>query len=112
MSLKRIATPGAIVLALGALLTVAGCKSSSQWQFSREGQSGKITTMVLVRTEPTDAEISVSGKYLGRSPVEIPIRYVGFRLPNKFVVGYGLDHNERYRNLRYLAELDETQTTD
>jgi hypoxanthine phosphoribosyltransferase len=34
-----------------------------------------------------------------------PIEYVGFEIPNKFVVGYGLDHAERFRNLPYIAFL-------
>jgi hypoxanthine phosphoribosyltransferase len=33
------------------------------------------------------------------------LRYVGFRIPDRFVVGYGLDHAERYRNLPYVAAL-------
>lgn len=37
--------------------------------------------------------------------VEIDCRYVGFDIPNDFVVGYGLDYNERYRNLRDVAVL-------
>lgn len=36
------------------------------------------------------------------------VRYVGFDLPNRFVVGYGLDFAERYRNLPYVAVLDES----
>jgi len=40
-----------------------------------------------------------------RLKVEIEPRYVGFRIPNRFVVGYGLDHAERYRNLPYVAAL-------
>ena len=34
------------------------------------------------------------------------VRYVGFTIPNDFVIGYGLDVAERYRNLRYLAVYD------
>lgn len=37
--------------------------------------------------------------------VEIPIRYHGFAVPNEFVVGYGLDYGERYRNLPYVGTL-------
>lgn len=36
---------------------------------------------------------------------EISADYVGYKLPNKFVVGYGLDYAEKYRNLPYLAVL-------
>lgn len=36
---------------------------------------------------------------------EIPLRYVGFTLPDRFVVGYGLDYREAYRHLPYVAEL-------
>jgi hypoxanthine phosphoribosyltransferase len=40
-----------------------------------------------------------------RRKVELPTRYVGFEIPNKFAIGYGLDHAERYRNLPYVAAL-------
>lgn len=42
-----------------------------------------------------------------RRRVDVPIKYVGFEIPNTFVVGYGLDHAQRYRNLGYVAELPE-----
>jgi hypoxanthine phosphoribosyltransferase len=42
-----------------------------------------------------------------RRRVDLPIRYVGFEIPNRFAVGYGLDHGQRYRNLRYVAALQE-----
>jgi hypoxanthine phosphoribosyltransferase len=42
-----------------------------------------------------------------RRRVELPIRYVGFEIPNRFVIGYGLDHAQRHRNLPYVAVLDE-----
>ncbi|WP_369259217.1 hypoxanthine phosphoribosyltransferase [Geodermatophilus amargosae] len=37
--------------------------------------------------------------------VEVPVRYVGFDIPNEFVVGYGLDYAERYRDLPYIGTL-------
>ncbi len=40
-----------------------------------------------------------------RREIEVPVRYVGFEIPNKFVIGYGLDFAERYRNLPYVAVL-------
>jgi hypoxanthine phosphoribosyltransferase len=42
-----------------------------------------------------------------RREVELPIRYVGFEIPNRFAIGYGLDHGERFRNLPFVAVLDE-----
>jgi hypoxanthine phosphoribosyltransferase len=43
----------------------------------------------------------------GRRKIELPIRYVGFEIPNRFVVGYGLDLDQRFRNLSYVAALDQ-----
>src|SRR5512134_1992975 len=40
-----------------------------------------------------------------RRRVDLPIRYVGFEIPNRFAIGYGLDHAQRYRNLDYVAAL-------
>src|ERR671935_3106495 len=40
-----------------------------------------------------------------RRKVELPIRFTGFEIPDRFAIGYGLDHAERYRNLPYVAAL-------
>jgi hypoxanthine phosphoribosyltransferase len=45
-----------------------------------------------------------------RRTVELPTRYVGFEIPNRFAIGYGLDHEERYRNLPYVAALTTTSS--
>jgi len=37
--------------------------------------------------------------------VDVPVNYIGFNIPDVFVVGYGLDFREKYRNLKYIAEL-------
>jgi hypoxanthine phosphoribosyltransferase len=42
-----------------------------------------------------------------RQKVELPTKYVGFEIPNRFAIGYGLDYDERYRNLPYVAALKE-----
>ena len=42
-----------------------------------------------------------------RRRVDLPVRYVGFEIPNKFAIGYGLDHAQRFRNLSYVAALRE-----
>lgn len=41
---------------------------------------------------------------------DVDVRYVGFEVLNKFVIGYGLDYAERYRNLRGLGRLRSTFT--
>jgi hypoxanthine phosphoribosyltransferase len=40
-----------------------------------------------------------------RRQIDVPVRYVGFEIPNEFVIGYGLDFAERYRNLPFVAVL-------
>ena len=42
-----------------------------------------------------------------RLRVDLSPRYVGFEIPNRFAIGYGLDHAQRYRNLGYVAALDD-----
>jgi hypoxanthine phosphoribosyltransferase len=42
----------------------------------------------------------------GRRKIDLPIRYVGFEIPNRFVVGYGLDLDQHYRNLPYVAAVE------
>ena len=36
-------------------------------------------------------------------PVEVPVDYTAFQIPDEFVVGYGLDYDQRYRNLPYIG---------
>lgn len=47
-----------------------------------------------------------------RREINVQIDYVGFEIPDEFVVGYGLDYGEKYRNLPFVAVLKETIFTD
>jgi hypoxanthine phosphoribosyltransferase len=69
-----------------------------------------LTLSYLLRTlkarNPASVEVCALLEKPERRKVDLPIRYSGFEIPNKFVIGYGLDHAERYRNLPYVAALE------
>ena len=44
-----------------------------------------------------------------RRRIDVPLDYVGFKVADLFVVGYGMDHGGRYRNLPYIAALEGAQ---
>jgi hypoxanthine phosphoribosyltransferase len=68
-----------------------------------------LTLSHLVRNlesrEPASLEVCSLLTKPGRREIEVDIRYVGFEIPNRFVIGYGLDFAERYRNLPYVGVL-------
>ena len=70
-----------------------------------------LTLQYMVRTlrarGPRSLEVCSLLTKPERRKVEMPIRYVGFEIPNRYVIGYGLDHDQRYRNLNYIATLNE-----
>jgi hypoxanthine phosphoribosyltransferase len=47
-----------------------------------------------------------------RRRVDLPTRYVGFEIPNCFAIGYGLDYEQRFRNLSYVAALNAPNAAD
>ena len=55
--------------------------------------------------KPASLEICALLTKPERREIDVPVRYTGFEIPNKFVIGYGLDFAERYRNLPYVAVL-------
>jgi hypoxanthine phosphoribosyltransferase len=54
---------------------------------------------------PASLEVAAMLRKTDIQKVDLDIRYTGFEIPNEFVVGYGLDYAERYRNLPYVATL-------
>lgn len=63
----------------------------------------------LQARDPASLEVCSLLTKPDRRRVEVPIRYTGFEIPNAFVVGYGLDHAQRYRNLGHVALLPDDQ---
>jgi len=60
----------------------------------------------LESREPASLEVCALMTKPARREIDVPVRYIGFEIPNRFVVGYGLDFGERYRNLPYVGVLD------
>ena len=61
----------------------------------------------LESREPATLEVCALLTKPDRREMEVPVRYIGFEIPNRFVIGYGLDFGERYRNLPYVAVLSD-----
>ncbi|MDW7982582.1 MAG: hypoxanthine phosphoribosyltransferase [Thermomicrobium sp.] len=59
----------------------------------------------LSRRNPASLEVCALLDKAERRLVPVPVKYVGFTLPNEFVVGYGLDYRELYRNLPFICVL-------
>jgi hypoxanthine phosphoribosyltransferase len=71
-----------------------------------------LTLQYLLRSlgarNPASVEVCALLTKPERLKVDLPVRYVGFEIANRFAIGYGLDHVERYRNLPYVAALSGT----
>ncbi|HEX7310323.1 MAG TPA: hypoxanthine phosphoribosyltransferase [Gaiellaceae bacterium] len=69
-----------------------------------------LTLSYLIRNlesrNPASLEICALLTKPERREIAVHVRYTGFEIPNEFVIGYGLDFGERYRNLPYVAVLD------
>src|SRR3954463_16345379 len=73
-----------------------------------------LTLQYLLRSlrtrNPASLEVCALLTKPDRRRVALPIRYVGFEIPNRFVIGYGLDYAQRYRNLDYVAVLADEES--
>jgi hypoxanthine phosphoribosyltransferase len=69
-----------------------------------------LTLQYLLRNlgsrNPASLEVCALLTKPDRRKVDLPARYVGFEIPNRFVIGYGLDYAERHRNLPFVAVLE------
>jgi hypoxanthine phosphoribosyltransferase len=71
------------------------------------GKTAKFLLEKLLKKKPASVEICTLLSKPGNRKVQVPLRYVGFEVPSTYVVGYGLDYQQTYRNLPYLAQIDQ-----
>ncbi len=71
------------------------------------GLTLKYLKELLEKKNPLSLKIAVLLDKFERRKVDIEADYVGFRVPDRFLVGYGLDYAEKYRNIPYVMELKE-----
>ncbi len=70
------------------------------------GLTVQYLTNALSKRKPKSIRVCALLSKPERRKVDVTVQYVGFQIPNKYVVGYGLDYQQKYRNLPYLAVLD------
>lgn len=59
----------------------------------------------LKRKNPNSIKVCVLLDKIDAHKIDVPVKYAGFTIPDEFVVGYGLDYSEKYRNLPYIGIL-------
>lgn len=70
------------------------------------GNTLSMTRKMLQARKPASLKICTLLDKPERRETEVPVEYTGFVIPDKFVVGYGLDYAQKYRNLAYIGELE------
>jgi hypoxanthine phosphoribosyltransferase len=75
------------------------------------GLTLKYLLKTLSARGPASLEVCALLEKPERRKVDLQIRYTGFEIPNRFVIGYGLDHLEQYRNLPYVAVLNQNSVS-
>ena len=69
------------------------------------GNTLNLLPKILMERGPKSIRLCALLDKPDRREVDVKMDYVGFRIPDKFVVGYGLDYDQRYRNLPYIGEV-------
>lgn len=70
------------------------------------GLTAKYLVSQLQKHRPASVEICTLLSKSANREIEIDVKYVGFEVPKAFIVGYGLDFEQKYRNLPYLAKMN------
>lgn len=71
------------------------------------GRSMNFLLNYLKTKNPKSLKVCALANKVAKREVEVPIDYIGFEVPNKFLVGYGFDIDNAYRNLPYIGYVEE-----
>ncbi len=71
------------------------------------GRTARTVMTALKRLEPASVEVVTLLNKMSRREVDIHVKYSGFDVGDNFVIGYGLDHNQLYRNLPFIGKVIE-----
>ena len=99
------AEPGAVRLVMDLRTDIRGRHVVLVEDIVDSGHTLAYLLRLLRARAPASLRACVLTRKPGRLEVEAPIDYVGFDLPDRWVVGYGLDYDDRYRTLPYIAAL-------
>jgi hypoxanthine phosphoribosyltransferase len=107
----RATSPGPLSVKLDDLCDLKGREVLLVDDIFDTGRTLLELVSLLDEREPASIHSAVLLRKLGRQQVPIAPDWVGFDIPDEFVVGYGLDYDDLYRNLPYVAALEPTDLT-
>lgn len=104
---SRAKTSGKVKMVTDLTENIAGRDVLLVEDIVDSGLTLQYLTKTLSKRKPKSIKVCALLNKPDRRQVTVPVDYVGFEIPNKYVVGYGLDYQQKYRNLPYLAVLDQ-----
>ncbi len=99
-------SPGALAINAELLPEIRGCEVLLVDDIFDTGQTLRELIVQFDKFAPSSVRSAVLLRKLGRQRAAMEPDHVGFEIPNEFVVGYGLDYRDAYRNLPYVAALE------
>jgi hypoxanthine phosphoribosyltransferase len=76
------------------------------------GLTAQYLMNTLAKRKPKSINVCTLLSKPERRVVDVHVQYIGFKIPDQYVIGYGLDYQQKYRNLPYLAVLDQASEHD
>ncbi len=103
----RRESAGAVRIDMDITASIAGRHVLIVEDIVDSGHTLRFVIDTLIARKPASLKLCTLLNKDGRRQVEIPLDYVGFEIENKFVFGYGLDLDEKYRNIPFIGVVDE-----